>query len=94
MPKAIRRAKERNMPPTSSTGRFSRIDRWSVVQRKVANDCRKKRSPPVARSWLTGGEERIGEMISRCTSTPRRATAATAPPPASHTGHPAAETRK
>jgi len=44
-------------------GRFTRTDRWSVLQRSVANDWMKKRRPPVARNWLMGGLDRMGEMI-------------------------------
>jgi len=93
-PKAMSRAKDRNIPPTSSTGRSRRTVRWSVVHRKVAKDCRKNRSPPVARSWLMGALARMGEMIRRCTPIPRRPPRATAPSPASQSGQPWRVTRK
>ena len=76
------------MPPTSRLGSASRTDLWSVVHRKVANDWKKNRRPPVASSWLMGALPRMGVMISRCTPTPSRAPSAIAASPPSHTGQP------
>ena len=94
MPKARRRANGTNIPPTSMMGRFSRIDRWSVVQRNVKKDWMKKSRPPVARSWFTGGLVMIGEMIRMWTAIPRRTPSPTAATPAATSGHPYAVTRK
>ncbi len=76
------------MPPTSRIGSAKRTVLWSVVHRNVANDWRKKRSPPVARSWLTGAFPRIGVMIRRCTPSPSNAPSATDSAPASQRGQP------
>ncbi len=87
-PKASSRVNEMKMPPTSSVGMATRTERWSVDQSRVAKDCTKKSSPPVARSWLIGGLARIGVMIRRCTSTPSSAPTPMAPRPASQSGQP------
>ena len=84
----MRRVNGTKMPATSKLGSESRTDLWSVVHRKVAKDWKKKSSPPVASSWLTGALPRMGVMISRCTPTPSRAPSATRPAPPSHTGQP------
>ncbi len=82
------------MPANSRVGRARRTVRWSVVHRNVANDCRKKSSPPVARSWFTGGLPRMGVMIRRCTPTPSTAPSTIEAMPASHIGQPYPVTRK
>ena len=92
--KGMTRVNGRKMPPISTLGRLSRTDRWSVVHRKVANDCRKKSRPPVASSWLIGALVRIGEMISRCTAMPSRAPTTSVTGPASHTDQPCPCTMK
>ena len=86
--KAMSRVKEMKIPPISMVGSVTRTDRWSVLHRNVAKDWMKKRSPPVARSWLIGGLARIGEMMSRCTARPRSAPRPSEANPASPEGQP------
>jgi hypothetical protein len=40
----------------------------------VAADCRKKSTPPVARSWLIGAAPSSGAITITCSSTPRTPT--------------------
>ena len=40
----------------------------------VAKLCRKNSTPPVARSWLIGGEDRSGAITRKCSSAPSPAT--------------------
>jgi len=40
----------------------------------VAADCKKKRTPPVARNWLMGAAPSSGAITTTCRITPRIAT--------------------
>ena len=88
IPNGISRVAGRKIPPISQLGSEKRTVRWSVDHRNVANDWRKKRSPPVASSWLTAALPRMGEMIRTWTAIPRSAPRASATPPPTQTGQP------
>ncbi len=60
---------------------------WSVVQRKVAKDWMKNSSPPVARSWLTGGLE-DGRDDQEVHDDAQDRAEADATSPATHSGQP------
>ena len=48
--------------------------RKSMPNATVAKLCRKNSTPPVASSWLIGGDDSSGAITRRCSSAPSAAT--------------------
>ena len=74
--------------PTSIGGMSTPSERNSVEKTSVAAPCSTNSTPPVASTWLIGGEVSSGRTTSKCSSTPNSAMIGRQAAKASHSGQP------